>query len=247
MLAAIHARLMFRMERSMPRSFNGTSDLIHVDSAHLTNGATAFSIAGWVKSAATAFAMIYAETEPPSAGPLFFFSLSGSSPHTTGAQLEIEARSLSTGGVDEFQNTATVADSTWHHVAVTQNASSLMTLYADGIADGTKTRTSLSNFNSQSFRAATIGAQTRSSTTNFFPGLVAHLASWTRQLSAREVLSLASGLLPPALGPAHYWPLWGVDSPEPDLVSVGTDGTLTGTAKGAGGPRVGLSMLRLAA
>lgn len=231
----------------MPRSFNGTSDLIHADAAHLTNGATAFTVAGWIKSAAHPFGMIYSESNPTNTGPLFFFSLSGSSPHTTGAQLEIEARTLGTGGVDEFQNSATVADSTWHHVGITQNSSSLMMIYASGAADGTKTRTSLSNSNTQTFSATIIGASRLSTVGNLFSGLIAHLGTWTRQLAAQEMVSLAAGLLPPALGCAHYWPLWGVDSPEPDLVSAGVDGTLTGTTQGVGGPPVALSLLGLAA
>lgn len=229
----------------MPRSFNGTSDLIHADAAHLTNGATAFSVAGWIKSTAKAFAMIYSETNPTNTGPLFFFSLSGSAPNTTGLKLEIEARSGGSGGVDEFQNTVTVADSTWRHVAVTQSAAGLMTLYALGAADGTLTRTALSNSNTQTFSAVIIGADRLNVTTNFFPGLIAHLGTWTRQLVATEVASLAAGMLPPGLGCAHYWPLWGQDSPEPDVAAAGVDGTLTGTTLGAGGPPVTPSMLQL--
>lgn len=218
---------------------------MHADAAHLTNGATAFSIACWIKTSAKAFGMIYSESNPMNTGPFFFFMLSGSSPHTTGHQLEMNARTAGSGSVDVFQGSVDVATSSWHHVAITQNASSQMAMYSDGVADGTFTRTANSNSNTQTFTAAIVGADRLNVTTNFFPGLIAQMGTWTRQLAASEVAALASGLLPPSLGAAHYWPLWGFDSPEPDLSSSSVDGTLTGTTLGAGGPPVTLSMLGL--
>lgn len=230
----------------MPRSFNGTSDVIHLSAACVTNGGVACTIAGWIKTTPAAFKMLYSESNPTNTRPLFFFSLSGSSPHTTGHQLEIEVASGSS--VDVFQSSVDIATSTWRHVAFRQDASNNMELWADGAVDGTKTRTSFSNSTGQTLTQAFLGASRLSTLGNTYPGTLAHWATWTRHLSDAEMKALANGLLPSHLGPTHYWPLWGVDSPEADI-GTGTHvtGTLTGTTQGTGGPPVALSLLGLAA
>ncbi len=198
----------------MARSLNGTSDLIAVDSAHLTNGATAFSISAWVKKSARANDQIYGEGNTGAAGPFMQFNFDA----TTGQHIEIAARSASSGSSDVMAiGTIVAADGTWHHVCVTQNASSLCKLYVDGVADSSGSRTALSNSNSQTFNTARIGVLTRNTNANFYSGTIAEVATWTRELTASEVKLLAAGHLASELGPAHYWPLWGADSPEPDI------------------------------
>ncbi len=76
-------------------------------------------------------------------------------------------------------------------------------------------------------------------------GSLAHVAYWSRALSAHEVVGLAAGMLPSHLGPDHYWPLWGADSPEFDQgLAAHVSGTLTGTARVID-PRVGISLFGL--
>jgi hypothetical protein len=227
----------------MARSFNGTSDWISCDGARVSDGSTAFSLSVWVKAGLKTFGMVYSETDGSNSRPLFFVCQNGSS-GGNGSKLELELSSI--GGVDVAISTGVFFDSTWHHLGLTQNASNLITIYLDGVQDSTFTRTSLSNSSGQNPPTVRWGAsRLAASTGNLYAGSLAHGATWARQLSAAEIKSLANGLLPSHLGPAHYWPMWGGDSPEPDLVSGGTDGTLTGTTKTAGGPPVGPSLLSL--
>ena len=170
--------------------------------------------------------------------------LCGASPNQSHMRLFIDD-SVGTVKLD-VTGAATAFDTTWRPIAFTCDASHNYVSYANGAVDLSGTYASGGTFNSA--LRTTIGAITTSSGTgSFYGGAIAHVATWTRVLSAQEVKSLSNGLLPSHLGPTHYWPLWGVDSPEPDLVSGGVDGTLTGTTQGAGGPPVGLSLLRLAA
>jgi hypothetical protein len=121
-----------------------------------------------------------------------------------------------------------------------------MQLYVDGAADSSGTRTALSNSNSQTFNTTNIGVLVRNTTSNFYSGTISEVATWTRTLSQGEVTSLASGLPASHLAPAHYWPLWGVDSPEPDIgTAAHTTGTLTGTTA-VDGARVGKELLTTA-
>lgn len=224
----------------MPRSFNGTSDLITADGARVTDGGAPFTIAMWLKAAGTASGDVYSEANTGAAGP--FFQIAAAS-----GKANFSMRSATGGAADASANsTATVFDSTSHHLALTQTTGNLMSLYIDAAADVTFTRTGNSNATSQPLTSVTFGALRRNTTSAFHAGVIAHLATWNRILAVQEVKSLAAGLLPSHLAPTHYWPLWGADSPEPDIVAVGIDGTLTGTTKGAGGPMVGLSMLKVA-
>lgn len=225
----------------MARSFNGTSDYIAADAAHITNAGVEFSIAFWVNAALVNGQELYGEGNSGAAGPFFQIQC-----NSTG-RIVISVRSGTGGASDQGTTSAVVFNSVWRHVCVTQNAANGLGIYIDGSLDKGFGRTALSNAAGQTFNTATWGALRRNTTAGFYGGLLAHGATWSRVLSAQEVAALANGQLPPALGPAHYWPLWGVDSPEPDLVSAGTDGTLTGTSQAAGGPPVGLSLLEIAA
>jgi hypothetical protein len=231
----------------MGRSFNGTSDRIAVNAAHVTNGQNAFTIAMWV-SASIAQASSkdpYGEGFTGNTGP--FFQIQGdASGHAV-----ISARSGITGSSDQITGTVAVFDATWHHLCVSQNAAASATfkLFIDAIADGTKTRTSLSNQGNQGFDTTTLGALVRNTIATFYGGKLAHVALWKRELSVGEIKSLAAGMLPSELAPAHYWPLWGTDSPEPDIgdhsIAAGVNGTLIGTTAASGGP-MGRELLVLA-
>lgn len=230
----------------MSRSFNGTSDFIAANTAHVTNGGVAFTIACWVNAslAAANLKNLYGEGNTGAAGP--FFQIQGES---VSGRLFISARSASTGGSNSLTGTSRPAfDSTWHHIAVTQTTGNVITAYVDGIADGTLTRTALSNSTTQVFNTTSWGTIVRNTNTTFLGGLIAHAALWTRTLSAQEIVSLAAGALPSLFAPVHYWPFWGTDSPEPDIGNhagvAGVNGTLTGTTA-AGGSPTQMRLLRL--
>jgi hypothetical protein len=107
-----------------------------------------------------------------------------------------------------------------------------MKSYIDGGADFTHADGTMGT----ALTALGMGVLRRSSNSNFYNGTLSEVANWGRVLSATEVKSLADGLPASHLGPSHYWPLWGRDSPEPDI-GTGTKktGTLTATAFSSGG------------
>lgn len=199
----------------MARSFNGTSDAISAPSAVIDmSGGQAFSFSCWVKATiAQANALnVIGESRPGFNGP--FIVLQG---NASGHSL-IGARSATTGSSDALTGANVVFDNTWHHVVVTQAASSsVLHLYTDGTLDSNLSRTSLSNASGQAFTSLAFGALSRATVSGFYGGKLAGVALWTRTLSAKEAASLGAGLPASHLGPTHYWPLWGVDSPEPDI------------------------------
>lgn len=69
-------------------------------------------------------------------------------------------------------------------------------------------------------------------------GMLADFAVWNAILTDGEFFALAKGIRPYNIRPgslAGYWPLDGIQSPEPDLSGNKNNGTLTGT-KGQPGP-----------
>ncbi len=199
----------------MARQFNGTTDKIDADSAALNlSGQQAFSISFWAKATiAQANALNpFSNANSGAAGP--FFQLQGDA----SGKLFVTARSATSGGADTTTSTATFFDNTWHHVVVTQpSGSSTLSIYIDGVLDHTFARTALSNNTTQTFNTLSFGYLHRNTSAQFFAGALAEVASWTRTLTAVEVALLGAGASAAELGPVHYWPLWGADSPEPDI------------------------------
>lgn len=197
----------------MARSFNGTSDVIRADGANLaTLESGNVSFAAWVKaSGAITNAVYYGE------------GVNGNNPHLQwqtnsgkwrGFLRDVNGLSMING----VSSALTLADGTWHHFVYSQSLSGSTVswqVYIDGAADSTAHGTYGST--NASCTRVSIGALARSTTTNFFAGTLLGVASWSRSLSAAEAKSLANGLPASRLGPSHYWPLWGVDSPEPDI------------------------------
>jgi Concanavalin A-like lectin/glucanases superfamily len=227
----------------VPRSFNGSSDKVVANAARLYAPGAAFTVAMWLKvpalaSSGAADIQLYSEANTGNANNVFGLG-SKASVSLSGVRLFIK----DSAGITQVDSTGSITafDNTWHHLVYSQNASGGWKTYVDGVQDLSATYTAALTPND-----LTLGALVRSTTANFLNGSLAHVATWNRQFSAGEVMSLAAGLLPSHLGPSHYWPLWGNDSPEPDLgVAAHTSGTLTGTASSAGG-KTGRRLLVLA-
>ncbi len=199
----------------MARKFNGTTDKIDADAAVLNvSGQQAFSVSFWVNASIAQSSVLdpWAVGASGAAGP--FWQAQGDA----SGKITFSGRSATSGGTDSTTSTATVFDSTWHHVCITQpSGSNVVSIYINGVLDHTFTRTSLSNGASQVFNTLSFGYLHRNTSSNFYAGNLADVAHWTRTLSAAEVALLGGGHPAAELGPDHYWPLWGVDSPEPDI------------------------------
>jgi hypothetical protein len=221
----------------MARSFNGTSDLIKATGGASYGGTrSAYSIALWVSGTSQTSKAFQVDAHNSNKGFCFL-----GTDTTGGTKCRVSISDSSTGStLLDSTSTAVILDSSWHHVCFTLDASGNWVLYIDGASDhsgGPLTSDTVSE------SWAAFGLLARDTNSAFFAGTLAQAANWTRVLAASEVAELANGLLPSHLGPAHYWPLWGVDSPEPDI-GTGTHatGTLTGTGAAAGG-KVGLGLL----
>lgn len=195
----------------MARSFNGTSDLITVDGASdlFPADTSPFSLSIWIKAtAATSKCMFSIGRDISANGQLAIYSAS-----SVGAAIRVVM--VDNAGTTRMDSTGTktALDGTWHHVLITLNSSRALARYIDGVADTSSSYTT----GTFSLPRAAIGCLRRNTNGFFFPGTIGAVAGWRRTLAAKEAVALASGLPASRLVPAHYWPLWGVDSPEPDI------------------------------
>lgn len=226
----------------MARTFNGTSDFVNVNGAHGFVNGTPYTVAFWVKASGNNGKVLWGEGNAGSSSPFFIIQGDTTSPNTKliiaiKDDIGVARLTMTTSG--------TVLTNAWHHFAWTQDGTSPSTnviAYIDGVQDSTSSYLNQTT----TINTARIGDLRRAgSDILFFAGTMAHVATWSRTLAAHEVLTLASGAAPSVLAPTHYWPLWGADSPEPDLgVSTHVTGALTGTTAAAEG-RVHNSLLVL--
>ncbi len=227
----------------MARNFNGSSDRIVVDAAATAvswwNDTMGRAYCGWIKAAAGQSNVgIYSEGSLASNTPFWFLSLS---------QTNADKLRWNGLGTPTVNTTATVADSTWHHIALViqpiPTSGNRYNIYVDGVLD--QTGTMASTVSGASTSAAAIGALRRTTTGNFFSGKIAHWAIWNRTLSGDEVRMLARGHLPSQFDPQHYWPLTrpqgGVAR---DIGRSPVHGTLVGTTVSGDEPPVILKPAR---
>lgn len=224
------------------RVFNGTNHDITADGANVASMNRPFSVAAWLKCAGTITnAVYYGEGSVSSARPMLQMQCNS-------GKFRIFMRRDSNGltsDVNGIASTLTVADGTLHHVVYTQDGSGNWQAYVDGIADATAKGSYTPAV--MTVGLVTFGAVRRNAPAeNFWAGTLGEIATWSRQLSAAEAMALAAGLPASHLAPDHYWPLWGTDSPEPDIgTATKVAGTLTGTSA-AGGGKTGLGLLEVA-
>jgi Concanavalin A-like lectin/glucanases superfamily len=215
----------------MARNFNGSSDQINLsissglNSGHsqslsvwaytntLTNPGTIFTVEG-VGTTTITLAMYGA----PNNGKLGFFC--------TGGSVNISAGALSTN--------------TWTHLVGVSDGSTITALYINGVLDSTGGASAGNGVTSPTVVGG-IGYQAYSGINGgFWNGNIADVCLWDGVLlSALEIAQLAKGIRPSTIRPksiVSWWPLDGLQSPEPDLSGNAYNGTLTGTAKAFGPP-----------
>jgi hypothetical protein len=141
------------------------------------------------------------------------------------------------------QATATsgsISTGVWFHVAVTNKATASigdLKMYKDGVS--LSIDSDLGYPAGASTGNTTIGERTYSGAEGRRNERIAQVCFWNVSLSFGEVAALAAGCNPYFIRQRAiigYWPLDGLQSPEPDLSGNTNNGTLTGTAYAAGPP-----------
>jgi hypothetical protein len=119
---------------------------------------------------------------------------------------------------------------TWHLACGVSSAVDTHAAYIDGANKGTDA-TSRTPANLDTISVGRSGDSTPSL---YMSGRIAWGAIWNAALSDAEVAALAGGILPWKIRAGNLqacYPLWGLHSPEVDLVSNGYPLTLTGTVR----------------
>ena len=219
----------------MARSFNGTTDRIDYTLA-LTLGVT---LAAWIKTTTASAAACILDNDTGAAG--------GRAYQFRVASGKLQAIFFSGGSAFTATGATTINDGKWHHVAVTCPTSGVFTLYVAGVSDGTSASHGWDH--PAGATGGSIGSHHQGAS-QFFAGSIADAVIFGgTTLSARQLGSLAAGVPASHLGVSNYLPLWGADSPEPDIgngpATSHANGTLHGTST-ATGPPVGSGLLVIA-
>lgn len=130
------------------------------------------------------------------------------------------------GNYDEAKYTSTFSADTWYHLCATYDGTNLKA-WLNGTNEATTASGAPADSGSETINVfASAGGGS-----SFDDGVVAELGVWNDDLTAGEIAELAKGKSPITVRPAnqlHYYPIWGRNSPEIDLVG-GNNLTVTGT------------------
>ncbi len=213
----------------MARSFNGTTDIINCGNGSSLNPA-AITVLAWINQIGTAHAYnaIASRTSSGAGGDgdyVLYLSVNAIVVYmTAGAQ----APFVDPGSV-------TITPGVWASVGFSYSSSAGLITYVNGAqADTGGGTVPFGGGNTQSFRIADDGFAARQ-----FPGSIAEVAVWNTPLSLTEISAFNLGIRAWRIRPKSligYWPLDGIESPEPDLSGNKNNGTLTGTALVSGPP-----------
>jgi hypothetical protein len=126
----------------------------------------------------------------------------------------------------------TLSANTWYHLLFT--ISTKGTGYINGAVDQVTTT-------GAGIAAITANTQLGADfpSTTGWAGRLADAAIWNTVLSSTEITALANGARPNTIRSGNlvgWWPLDGLQSPEPDLSGNANNGTLTGTSSAFGPP-----------
>lgn len=119
----------------------------------------------------------------------------------------------------------TLSNSVWHCLLATYDGANI-----EVYVDGTGTTTATSGAITYPNATIDIGTDAFGNVTNAY---VAHVAAWSVKLSAGEIAALSNRVNPGCVRRSSlvfYYPIWGVDSPEPEIGGSKVNLTVTGTA-----------------
>lgn len=140
------------------------------------------------------------------------------------------------------QTASSYSANTWNHIAGTGSAlgtaNAPLAIFMNGANKATATSANGSPFVT-SLTKVSIAIDQANSLAEPLNGRVADAALWNVVLSDTEIKALALGARPINIRPTAligWWPLDGLQSPEPDLSGLANNGVLTGTTLAAGPP-----------
>jgi hypothetical protein len=211
----------------MARSLNGSTDFITITGGTSTlTSATPQSVSLWV----------YVTAYPASLAGLVVLRGGGGGSFVA---LYIESDGklqayMSVGGINP--GNTIISLNTWTNVVLTTDggATGTMATFIAGSADATVSGSNVSGYVTPlSGVTCNIGADEGFASTRRFNGRIADVGIWNgAALTALEIKALSLGVRPGVIRPKSlqiWFPLSGLQSPEPDLSGSATSSTLTGT------------------
>jgi len=224
----------------MARSFNGSSDLINCGTSSILNpngGSASMTASIWAY--ATSFPNAYNAVMGRSDGVNHYYVLQ---PKSTGKLALYYIDNLGAGQSYDGTGSNTLSTGIWYHLAFTigsgggtSGANGCQGFVNGAIDGGNSTATG---------GITTISASTCLGSDNHganWAGRLADAAIWNVILTPIEIAALAKGIRPKSIRRTAllgYWPVDGLQSPEPDLSGNVNNGTLTGTSAAFGPPIV---------
>lgn len=155
---------------------------------------------------------------------------------------QVYAQSATSDG-QANSNTGSISANTWVHGAAVFASATSRTAYCDGSAAVTNTTS-----RAPSVTRTSIGRLGRLNPADYHDGIIAEASIWNVALTAGEILALSKGAHPAYVRPGSlvwYVPLFGADSPEPDLTVGSRDMTLTNSPGSAVHAPVGAGVLHV--
>ncbi len=201
----------------MARSFNGSStDYIDCSNSSILNPKRGLSVSAWgYLNVASGYQFIFSRIG--AGGNLFSFGSLGTSIYCD----------VIPGGTPFA---AGLSANAWYHygfsVSAPHSSGDFFMCINGKVVFSNNTGTVASASTSRTM----IG--TRDDAFSFYNGRIAHVAMWGATLTPAEHILLARGVRPNRIRPLDlvgYWPLAGIQSPEPDLSGYGNNGVLNGT------------------
>lgn len=146
------------------------------------------------------------------------------------ASAKIIARSTSSGTTVDAVTSTTFSINTWCHACARFTSATSRDAYLNGAGKGSNTTSNTPG----TVATTTIGlAHIQTSYAGAFNGRVAEVTVWNVSLSDAEIAALASGINSRCIQPSAisgYWPVFGLNDPEPDMTVWDQQMSMTGTA-----------------
>lgn len=204
--------------------FDGTDDYITMGDNDLYGPSTDFTIAAWInQDTITTFQCIFCKDTRQVGAEQFRFSVGES----------VNGKLYYATGVESVGGSTLLTAGTWYHAVITKSsATGLLTLYLNGVSDGSAAVGSAPSSNTSN---AKIGSRDNANASEYWNGKIDEVRFYNRGLSAEEVVQLYRLTSPTGTetGLKGYWSFNGKDmsgTTAYDRSGAGNTGTLTGGA-----------------